>query len=663
MTRTRLQIDVASSLLKSLMKKNSYLSGIILAALSFMPMALTAAPYIPSKAAIKKSSVMPRKVEAKDKASAIDYDLYKATVLISENFDKFTAGTPEAPDTKVLDGFIANSMTQTPGWSAYYVYQAGGCVRVARSENNNANISTPVIEIPNNGKPVYISFKAKLSQDNTDRDWAEVYMSEVTDGSVSKVFYNDYEYVYDEWKEYNFEFKKQRNGTQYFFSFNGYDADVLIDDIKIMFLDEKVKSPVAEAYSNFKTDGFTANWQAVEGADSYLVSLYTINNDRDKTRNYIEKDRSVTTLSTDFTGLDTPNNVYYYVVQTVIGGEKSPESNAIRIHDLVKPTSLKAENDGHNGVKLTWDAVPGAQYYEIEALREHTASTDETVTLIRENFDGMISDGTIDEPDQTPPASEELDEFTETPGWIATYPAHVNGAYCIIGYFYQTSGQLVYLESPLMDMSANDGKIDVSVDLYARTAGAELESFRAILRTMKLENNRLITTDSYETERIPEEWTNVKTTLKGGTANSVFEICSRDGWLYIDNIKITQELKAGEKIKVAYLNEKSETPEITLPVNDLLSGQRLVYRIRAVKEVWDEHGFSCDEYVRSPYTAYESLQVATAGIEDIVVDGADKVSDVYNLQGIVIKRNASANDIDNLPAGVYIINGKKVAVK
>lgn len=36
---------------------------------------------------------------------------------------------------------------------------------------------------------------------------------------------------------------------------------------------------------------------------------------------------------------------------------------------------------------------------------------------------------------------------------------------------------------------------------------------------------------------------------------------------------------------------------------------------------------------------------------------------VYNLQGIVVMENATASSINNLPAGVYIINGKKVAIR
>ncbi len=54
------------------------------------------------------------------------------------------------------------------------------------------------------------------------------------------------------------------------------------------------------------------------------------------------------------------------------------------------------------------------------------------------------------------------------------------------------------------------------------------------------------------------------------------------------------------------------------------------------------------------------------GIDDIIGDGAaDSVrpNDIYNLQGVCLKRNASQADIDALVPGFYIVGGKKVLVK
>lgn len=56
-----------------------------------------------------------------------------------------------------------------------------------------------------------------------------------------------------------------------------------------------------------------------------------------------------------------------------------------------------------------------------------------------------------------------------------------------------------------------------------------------------------------------------------------------------------------------------------------------------------------------------------AGVEDIVADGSDaeiaRPNDIYTLQGVCLKRDASQSDIDALTPGLYIIAGKKVIVK
>ncbi len=57
-------------------------------------------------------------------------------------------------------------------------------------------------------------------------------------------------------------------------------------------------------------------------------------------------------------------------------------------------------------------------------------------------------------------------------------------------------------------------------------------------------------------------------------------------------------------------------------------------------------------------TAVEIISNGTTGVENLESDAAS--STVYNLQGIVVLKNASAADINALPAGVYIVNGKKI---
>lgn len=54
----------------------------------------------------------------------------------------------------------------------------------------------------------------------------------------------------------------------------------------------------------------------------------------------------------------------------------------------------------------------------------------------------------------------------------------------------------------------------------------------------------------------------------------------------------------------------------------------------------------------------------TGGIDATVADNTNTATDVYNLQGVIVRSNvAIENAVDNLPSGLYIVNGKKIAVK
>ena len=61
--------------------------------------------------------------------------------------------------------------------------------------------------------------------------------------------------------------------------------------------------------------------------------------------------------------------------------------------------------------------------------------------------------------------------------------------------------------------------------------------------------------------------------------------------------------------------------------------------------------------------------VRISGVENIIIDNDGVNRDIitsehiYNVQGILIKRNATQQDIDNLSPGMYIIKGKKVIVR
>lgn len=75
----------------------------------------------------------------------------------------------------------------------------------------------------------------------------------------------------------------------------------------------------------------------------------------------------------------------------------------------------------------------------------------------------------------------------------------------------------------------------------------------------------------------------------------------------------------------------------------------------------DEDGVYSYKVTDGPVAIKVAKQIST-GVGSIEADNTVN-SAVYNLQGIMIKDNASKDDIKALPAGVYVIGGKKVVVK
>lgn len=69
-----------------------------------------------------------------------------------------------------------------------------------------------------------------------------------------------------------------------------------------------------------------------------------------------------------------------------------------------------------------------------------------------------------------------------------------------------------------------------------------------------------------------------------------------------------------------------------------------------------------DYYFQIDDISCKEIDPSSAGLEDITVMQPQNNS-IYNMQGILIHKDASKAMIDSLPAGIYIIAGKKVMVK
>ena len=70
-----------------------------------------------------------------------------------------------------------------------------------------------------------------------------------------------------------------------------------------------------------------------------------------------------------------------------------------------------------------------------------------------------------------------------------------------------------------------------------------------------------------------------------------------------------------------------------------------------------------DEFYNLRLWSYIFTDFQTSGVETLSSEAVNDSCEVYNLQGIKVATLSAAEDINSLPAGIYIVGGKKIAVR
>ena len=83
-------------------------------------------------------------------------------------------------------------------------------------------------------------------------------------------------------------------------------------------------------------------------------------------------------------------------------------------------------------------------------------------------------------------------------------------------------------------------------------------------------------------------------------------------------------------------------------------GNRLFYECSKLETIYVPVGAS-EAYNVAPWNKYNIVEVEVAGVESVTLE--EWPADVYDLNGRMVK--AQAENLDGLPKGVYVVNGKK----
>lgn len=338
------------------MKKSLLISTLAIAACAVLAYAGTRATTKHSVAGVKKAATE-KALKAANKAvnKADEGDGAYEVVLMAEDFAKFTAGSEATPDaTDVTDadtGLIADELTDAPGWSGYGVFQAGGCAYIGMVEyidgEETGYISTPTFASTGN---LVISFRARVAEEGASDALCAVSVddddTDYYDPMAGVLDYNE-AVITDEWDTYEIEVKGGATNT--FVQLYAYEYPIFIDDIVVKEVESvEVPAPTALAATNVTPTSFTANWEEVEGADRYLLSVFSATT----TDSGVEE----TTVTEGFDGIVASDSKGKF-----IDTEKStfPEGWTLSLSENGTSRQIYTSNGNYNsaGVALAFDAT------------------------------------------------------------------------------------------------------------------------------------------------------------------------------------------------------------------------------------------------------------------------------------------------------------------
>ena len=307
---------------------------------------------------IQKSTTV-KSLKAISKAGEAANETPNLQVLLEEDFSKFTAGSEATPDaTNVADattGYIADELTNTPGWSGDGVFQAGGCAYIGIVDEGTDNedtcyLNTSTFDGSGNGGYIVVTFRARVAEEGaTDAvDFISIDEDDIneSDPMSGVVDYNQVA-ITDQWAEYEVELKS--GATNASIQLYAYQSPIYIDDIKVtQTVKIDVPAPEALAATNVTPTSFTANWSAVEGATSYMLTVFSF-----KT---IKSDVEEATVTEGFDGIVATGKKDKFIDTE---NSKLPEGWTISVSDNGTSREIYASSGNYHSEKiaLAFDAT------------------------------------------------------------------------------------------------------------------------------------------------------------------------------------------------------------------------------------------------------------------------------------------------------------------
>lgn len=411
---------------------------------------------------------------------------------------------------------------------------------------------------------------------------------------------------------------------------------------------------------------------------------YTTN--KPTTYNYVLKDQKVEqqdnedgTVGFEVNGLD-PDTDYTYSVKSVNSDFTSAASDEQEVYAVSIPTALPATNITANSYTANWTSHKKVDFYRVDQLQQTVIEKDtKDYVMLDEDFSKVTSsfteadllDGFYEADDRTS-GYMPLDDITHIAGWKASSTVRVNG-WLGGNEAKQGSGTIAgAIVTPTIDLSHNEGACNISLRVW----GSEGDwliiqgSNPASLATIEFPKGGGIVEKTI--------------TMPLCTSKEQLTFYSNNYKVFlIDYIKITQDVKAGDKVTTitgSVLTEDADTKSMVMTNPGFSDGHDVLYRVTAMR--YDKDSQESHKYyststpsdlmlVKNPNPSgigsVEAAAENVAGVEGgIVVTAANATTvNVFNLSGQLVASKACGNGhaFVSVAPGVYVVKTNSTAAK
>lgn len=411
---------------------------------------------------------------------------------------------------------------------------------------------------------------------------------------------------------------------------------------------------------------------------------YTTN--KPTTYNYVLKDQKVEqqdnedgTVGFEVNGLD-PDTDYTYSVKSVNSDFTSVASDEQEVYAVSIPTALPATNITANSYTANWTSHKKVDFYRVDQLQQTVIDKDtKDYVMLDEDFSKVTSSlteadllkGSYDEGERTS-GYMPLDDITKIAGWKASSTVRVNG-WLGGNEAKQGSGTIAgAIVTPTIDLSHNEGACNISLRVW----GSEGDwliiqgSNPASLATIEFPKGGGIVEKTI--------------TMPLCTSKEQLTFYSNNYKVFlIDYIKITQDVKAGDKVTTitgSVLTEDADTKSMVMANPGFSDGHDVLYRVTAMR--YDKDSQESHKYyststpsdlmlVKNPNPSgigsVEAAAENVAGVEGgIVVNAANATTvNVFNLSGQLVASKACGNGhaFVSVAPGVYVVKTNSTAAK